>query len=80
MLLCAQFKRQQGQWCCSGVICLNADRFLSNTPKAVLIFQHFHTYFISKYLVYKLHCQTSQMNLLPQRANICWFALFVAFA
>lgn len=28
MLLWAQFKSQQGQWCYSGVICLNADRFI----------------------------------------------------
>lgn len=75
MLLWAQFKSQQGQWCYSGVICLNADGFLSNTPKLYWLFQHFYTYFISKYLVYK-----SQRNLLPQCSNICWFALIVAFA
>lgn len=41
MLLWAWFKSPQGQWCCSGVIRLNADRFLSNTPKAVLIISTF---------------------------------------
>lgn len=64
------------QWCPSP----ECTQVFEQLPRRYWLFQHFYIHFISKYLVYKFHCQASQMNLLPQCANICWFALFVAFA